>query len=431
MAAAIMASVSRDRQACAAEHLLVYFVPPAPRSASARKSVTLPQMTPAFSSFTHLECTRCGARHERDSDANLCATCRGPLFARYAPGRLDRRDVAGRTHSIWRWHEMMPVLGPTHVVSLGEGGTPLLRADRLGSRFGFSDLFIQDEGNNPTGSFKARGLSAAVSRAKELGHTKIALPTAGNAGGAAAAYAAKAGIACHVFMPADTPPLFRIECERYGAHVTLVDGLIDACGKIVADRSAAEGWHDVSTLKEPYRVEGKKTMGYELAEGFGWQLPDAILYPTGGGTGLIGMWKAFEEMEGLGWIGPRRPKMISVQASGCAPIPRAFEQGNAVSEKWENAATYASGLRVPKAYADDLILAAIRASGGTAVAVTDDEMRRASDEIGAAEGLFVAPEGGAVWAAAKNLARDRRLDADSRIVLFNTGTGFKYLGSDT
>jgi len=328
---------------------------------------------------------------------------------------------------MWRWNEMMPVLDPRNVVTLGEGGTPLLRADRLGPRFGFNDLWIKDEGNNPSGSFKARGLSAAVSRAKELGASAIALPTAGNAGGAAAAYAAKAGMACHVFMPSDTPPVFRVECERYGASVTMVDGLIDACGKIVASRAKAEGWHDVSTLKEPYRVEGKKTMGYELAEDFGWELPDAILYPTGGGTGLIGMWKAFEEMEALGWIGPKRPRMISVQAEGCAPIPRAFDAGLPVSEKWENASTYASGLRVPKAYADDLILSAVRESEGTAIAVSDDAMRLASDEIGASEGLFVAPEGGAVWAAAKSLRDAGKLDADSRVILFNTGTGFKYL----
>ena len=322
---------------------------------------------------------------------------------------------------------MMPVENPANVVSLGEGGTPLLPAPRLSATVGFTDLWIKDEGNNPSGSFKARGLSAAVSRAKELGHTAIAVPTAGNAGGAAAAYAARAGLACHVFMPADTPPVFRIECERYGASVTMVDGLIDACGKMVAERAPLEGWHDVLTLKEPYRVEGKKTMGYELAEDFGWKLPDAVLYPTGGGTGLIGMWKAFEEMEALGWIGAARPRMFSVQAAGCAPIVRAFEQGRPVSEKWENAATYASGLRVPKAFADDLILSAVRASGGTAIAVDDDAMRQASDEIGACEGLFVAPEGGAVWAAAKLLRDSGDLDPDARIVLFNTGTGFKYL----
>jgi threonine synthase len=322
---------------------------------------------------------------------------------------------------------MMPVEDPASIVSLGEGGTPLLRADRLGAAAGFTDLRIKDEGNNPTGSFKARGLSAAVSKAKEHGATKIALPTAGNAGGAAAAYAAKAGMECHVFMPEDTPPVFRLECERYGAKVTLVPGLIDACGKIVADRAGREGWHDVSTLKEPYRVEGKKTMGYELAEDFGWELPDAILYPTGGGTGLIGMWKAFEEMEALGWIGGKRPRMISVQAAGCAPIPKAFREGREASEKWPDARTYAAGLRVPKAFADFLILRGVRESNGDAVAVADDEMRRAADEIGSSEGLFVCPEGAAVWAAAKTLAASGRLDPKSRVVLFNTGTGFKYV----
>ena len=380
-----------------------------------------------FSFFSHLACTRCGSRFERDSRRNLCADCGGPLFARYDGARpLDRDAGSDRPRTIWRWHEMMPVEDPAHVVSLGEGATPLLRAERLGAAAGFPDLWIKDEGNNPTGSFKARGLSAAVSRAKELGVAKIALPTAGNAGGAAAAYAAKAGMECHVFMPDDTPPLFKIECERYGAKVTMVPGLIDACGKIVAERAPREGWHDVSTLKEPYRVEGKKTMGYELAEDFGWKLPDAILYPTGGGTGLIGMWKAFEEMEALGWIGSARPRMISVQAAGCAPIPKAFAEGKPRAEKWENAETYASGLRVPKAFADDLILSGIRESGGDAIAVTDDDMRRACDEIGAAEGLFVCPEGGAVWAAAKNLAAAGRLDPATKVVLFNTGTGFKY-----
>jgi threonine synthase len=380
-----------------------------------------------FSRLARVECTKCGASSARGGGANLCGQCGGPLFARYEVAPLDRESGASRPRTIWRWHEMMPVEDPANIVTLGEGGTPLLRAERLGSPAGFSDLWIKDEGGNPTGSFKARGLSAAVSRAKELGHTKIALPTAGNAGGAAAAYAAKAGMECHVFMPEDTPPLFKIECERYGAKVTMVPGLIDACGKIVAERAPREGWHDVSTLKEPYRVEGKKTMGYELAEDFGWELPDAILYPTGGGTGLIGMWKAFEEMEALGWIGEKRPRMISVQAAGCAPIPKAFAEGKEDSEKWEGAATYASGLRVPKAFADFLILRDIRASRGDAIAVTDDEMRRAADEIGAAEGLFVCPEGAAVWAAAKDLAREERLDPASRVVLFNTGTGFKYV----
>jgi len=380
-----------------------------------------------FSFLGHLVCTRCGHPFERDSRRDLCADCGGPLFARYHPSPLDRNDGAKRPRSIWRWHEMMPVENPENVVTLGEGGTPLLRADRLGAAAGFADLWIKDEGSNPTGSFKARGLSAAVSRAKELGHAAIAIPTAGNAGGAAAAYAAKAGLACHVYMPADTPRVFRLECERYGARVTLVDGLLDACGKLVAQEAPKHGWHDVSTLKEPYRVEGKKTMGYELAEDLDWELPDAIVYPTGGGTGLIGMWKAFDEMEELGWIGGKRPRMISVQAAGCAPIPRAFAQGKDVSEKWENAATYASGLRVPKAFADFLILRDIRSSGGSAVAVTDDEIRQAEREIGAAEGLFVAPEGAAAWAAAKKLAAEGALDLESRVVLFNTGSGFKYV----
>jgi threonine synthase len=380
-----------------------------------------------FSFFSHLECTKCGASLERGSAASLCPACGGPLFARYGTKRLDRDASAGRERTIWRWHEMMPVENPENIVTLGEGGAPLLRAGRLGASAGFTDLWIKDEGNNPTGSFKARGLAAAVSKAKELRKRTIALPTAGNAGGAAAAYAAKAGMECHVFMPEDTPPVFRLECERYGAKVTMVPGLIDACGRIVAERAPREGWHDVSTLKEPYRVEGKKTMGYELAEDFGWDLPDAILYPTGGGTGLIGMWKAFDEMENLGWIGSKRPRMISVQAAGCAPIPKAFAEGREASEKWENATTYASGLRVPKAFADFLILRDIRESGGDAVAVTDDEMHRAEGEIGSREGLFVCPEGAAVWAAAKNLALTGRLDPRSRVVLFNTGTGFKYL----
>lgn len=379
--------------------------------------------------LAHLECTRCGTTYARDSRQNLCpvAGCAGSLFVRYHLAALDREDVAGRPRSIWRWRELMPIEDPANIVSLGEGGTPLLRADRLGARAGFTDLWIKDESGNPTGSFKARGLSAAVSKAKELGVKAITLPTAGNAGGAAAAYAAKAGMACHVYMPRDTPRVFPLECERYGASVTLVDGLIDDCGRLVGARAKEEGWHDVSTLKEPYRVEGKKTMGYELAEDLRWKLPDVIVYPTGGGTGLIGMWKAFEEMQALGWIGRERPKMIAVQAEGCAPIPKAFAEGKAVSERVPNAHTYASGLRVPKAYADYLILRDVRASGGSAIAVSDDEMRAACDAIGATEGLFVAPEGGASWAAVQKLAAAGWLARDARIVLFNTGTGFKYV----
>ena len=382
-----------------------------------------------FSHFAHLSCTRCGAQYERDRRVGVCPRegCGGALFARYHSLPLDRDRIAERPRTIWRWHEMMPVEDPENIVSLGEGGAPLLRTRRLAAGTDFEDLWIQDESGNPTGSFKARGLSAAVSKARELGHRKIALPTAGNAGGAAAAYAARAGMECHVAMPRDTPRVFRLECERYGARVTLLPGLIDDCGRWIAERAAREGWHDVSTLKEPFRVEGKKTMGYEIAEAFGWELPDAILYPTGGGTGLIGMWKAFAEMEELGWIGSKRPKMFAVQAEGCAPIPRAFERGRESAEKFENAQTYASGLRVPKPFADYLILRYVRESGGSAVAVPDDAMREACEELGAAEGLFAAPEGGAVWAAAKRLAASGGLDPRSRIVLFNTGSGFKYL----
>jgi threonine synthase len=352
--------------------------------------------------------------------------CGGPLFARYEHLTIDRDSFDDRPRSIWRWGEMMPVDDQRNVVTLGEGGTPLLRAERLGATQSFTDLWIKDESGNPTGSFKARGLSAAVSKAKELGFERVALPSAGNAGGAAAAYAARAGMSCEVFLPRDTPDLFASECRRYGAQVTLVDGLIDACGRLVAEGAREGRWHDLSTLKEPYRVEGKKTMGYELAEDLSWELPDAVLYPTGGGTGLIGMWKAFEEMERLGWIGAKRPRMISVQAAGCAPIVQAFADGRATAERWENAATYASGLRVPKPFADALILASVRESGGDAIAVTDDEMRAAEREIGEAEGLFVCPEGAATWAAARKLAEEERLDRRSRIVLFNTGTGFKY-----
>jgi threonine synthase len=263
--------------------------------------------------------------------------------------------------------------------------------------------------------------------ARALGARALALPTAGNAGGAAAAYAARAGLPCHVFMPADTPKVFRLECEAYGAAVTLVDGLIDDCGRIVARRKEAEGWFDVSTLKEPYRVEGKKTMGYELAESFGFRLPDVIVYPTGGGTGLIGMWKAFEEMETLGWIPSFRPRLVSVQAEGCAPIPKAFSEGALTSVRFENARTYASGLRVPKAYADDLILRALRESRGEAVSVSDDEMRRGVREMAASEGLYAAPEGGAAWIAVEKLLAAGWLDRRERIVVFDTGTGYKYV----
>lgn len=305
--------------------------------------------------------------------------------------------------------------------------TPLIRAGRLGGRMGASDLWIKDEGLNPTGSFKARGLSCAVSMCVELGVRKVAIPSAGNAASAMAAYAAAAGIEAHIFMPRDVPQSNYVECKSFGANVTLVDGLISDCGRIVGERKQAEGWFEVSTLKEPYRIEGKKTMGYEVAEQFQWNLPDAIFYPTGGGVGLIGMWKAFEEMEALGWIGAKRPKMIAVQVTGCQPVVRAFEQGAERSEFWKDAHTLASGLRVPKPLGDFLILRAVRASGGAAIAVTDEETIDAGIELASAEGLFVAPEGAACIAALRKLLESGFLKSGERIVIYNTGSGLKYL----
>jgi len=328
---------------------------------------------------------------------------------------------------MWRYAPVLPVQDPDDIVSLGEGMTPLIRTSQLGQRLGASDLWVKDEGVNPTGSFKARGLSCALSMAKELGIAKIAIPSAGNAAGAASAYAAAAGVEAHIFMPRDVPQSNFIECKATGAHVTLVDGLISDCGRIVAQRKDAEGWFDVSTLKEPYRIEGKKTMGYEVAEQFNWQLPDAIFYPAGGGVGLIGMWKAFGEMEALGWIGAKRPKMIAVQVEGCQPIVRAFERGEKQSEFWENAYTVASGLRVPKPLGDVLSLRAIRESNGCALAVTDGDMLDAAIELSSDEGIFPAPEGGACVAALKKLLSTGFLKPEERIVIYNTGTGLKYL----
>jgi threonine synthase len=334
-----------------------------------------------------------------------------------------------RQPDLWRYREVLPVENDDNIVSFGEGFTPLLHAKRLGSQIGLGELYIKDEGQNPTQSFKARGMTAAISMAKELGVKKVAVPSAGNAAGALSAYAARAGMEAHIFMPKDTPRANVIECEQTGAHVTLMDGLITDCGAEVGRRKEAEGWFDVSTLKEPYRIEGKKTMGYELAEQFGWELPDVILYPTGGGTGLIGMWKAFDEMQQMGWIGSKRPRMVTVQASGCAPIVRAFEKGERFAEEFQNAHTTASGLRVPKAIGDFLIIDALRASGGTAVAVTDEELIAATKEIGAAEGVFCAPEGAACLPALKQLLKDGAVKANERVVLFNTGSGVKYLES--
>ena len=382
---------------------------------------------------THLECAACGARHEARRLHNLCAECGKPLLVRYDMERvartLTKESLKGRRADLWRYREALPVEREENIVSLGEGWTPLLRAERLGERLGLKHLYIKDESLNPTQSFKARGMSAAVSMALELGVRKLAAPSAGNAAGALAAYAARAGLEAHIFMPRDTPRANVIECEQTGAHVTLMDGLITDCGAEVARRKDAEGWFDVSTLKKPYRVEGKKTLGYELAEQLEWELPDWVFYPTGGGTGLVGMWKAFDEMEQLGWIGSKRPRMVTVQAVGCAPIVRAFERGQRHADEFPNAATVASGLRVPKAIGDFLILDALRASGGAAVAVTDEELLAAVKEIGAAEGLFVAPEGAACLPALKVLIERGDVKPDERVVLFNTGAGVKYLES--
>jgi threonine synthase len=382
---------------------------------------------------THLECAACGTRHEAQRLHNLCTQCGKPLLVRYdlkrAAASLTKESLQKRSPDLWRYREVLPVEQDENIVTFGEGFTPLIRASRLGSQMGLSHLYIKDEGQNPTQSFKARGMAAAVSMAKELGAKKLAVPSAGNAAGALAAYAARAGLEAHIFMPRDTPRANVIECEQTGAQVTLMDGLITDCGAEVGRRKEAEGWFDVSTLKEPYRIEGKKTMGYELAEQFDWDLPDVIMYPTGGGTGLIGMWKAFDEMEQMGWIGSKRPRMVTVQAAGCAPIVRAFEEGKRFADEFPNAHTTASGLRVPKAIGDFLILDALRASGGTAIAVTDEELIAATREIGAAEGIFCAPEGAACLPALRKLFAAGWVQADERVVLFNTGSGVKYVES--
>lgn len=381
---------------------------------------------------THLECALCGLRHEAGVLQNLCVECGKPLLVRYdldaAAQTLTKGSLAERESSLWRYREVLPVSDWNNIVSFGEGWTPLLNAERLSATLPLKlNLYIKDEGQNPTQSFKARGMTAAISMAKELGVTKVAVPSAGNAAGAMAAYAARAGMEAHIFMPADTPRANVVECQQTGANVTLINGLITDCGKIVAERREDEGWFDVSTLKEPYRVEGKKTMGYELAEQLNWTLPDVIIYPTGGGTGLIGMWKAFDEMEQMGWIGPKRPRMVSVQSATCAPIVRAFEKGERFADEFENPATVASGLRVPKAIGDFLILDAIRESGGTAVAVSDDELIKAVGEIGATEGIFAAPEGAACLPALRKLMNDGLVKDGETVVLFITGSGVKYL----
>ena len=375
-------------------------------------------------------CSRCDRRFPLTQLLNLC-DCGAPLLVRYdltaAAAALTKSALNGRVSTLWRYRELLPLQDDGNLVSLGEGFTPMLEANALARELGLSRLWIKDEAQNPTGSFKDRGLSLAISRAKELGVKKTAIPSAGNAGGSLSAYAARAGIEAHVFMPKDTPAANQIEARQYGAHLTLVDGLINDCGKIIAERKAAEGWFDVSTLKEPYRVEGKKTMGYEIAERLNWNLPDVIIYPTGGGTGLIGMWKAFAELEEVGWIGSKRPRMVSVQASGCAPIVRAFNQAQESAEAWQNAKTVASGLRVPQAVGDFLMLRALRESNGTALDVSDEDMIGEIPRVGRAEGVFFCPEGAACVAALRRLRRNGWIKATDEVVIFNTASGLKYL----
>ena len=379
--------------------------------------------------MTHLECSLCSRNFKPGEPHTLCE-CGGPLLVRYDLARVrntwPRDSLASSRNSMWRYAPLLPVRSESSIISLGEGMTPLLAARRTGERIGAPGLLVKDEGLNPTGSFKARGLSCAVSMCIELGITKLAVPSAGNAAHALAAYAAAAGLEARLFMPKDVPQSNFVACKASGAHVTLVDGLLNDCVRTVSELAPRNGWFDISTFKEPYRLEGKKTLGYEAAEQLGWELPDAILYPTGGGIGLIGIWKAFEEMEALGWIGPRRPKMIAVQAEGCQPIVRAFESGAERCEFWQHATTIAAGLRAPKPFADFLILRILHESRGTAIAVSDEALIDAGLRIASEEGVFPSPEGAACFAAAESLISSGFLDAGERILIYNTGSGLKY-----
>jgi threonine synthase len=380
--------------------------------------------------LTHLECTHCGRTFDADALHGACPEDGRPLYARYdleAIAQAVRREELGRREaSLWRYQEFLPVRDPRQIVTLGEGWTPLLPLTQLGEQWGLSRAWVKDESVMPTGSFKARGMAVAVSRARELGVRRVAAPSAGNAGGALAAYAARAGLEAFVFIPEDVPLINRIECEAAGARAFLVRGLITDCGRVVRANAERMGWFDMSTLREPYRVEGKKTMGFEIAEQLGWELPEVVLYPTGGGTGLVGMWKAWEELERVGWIGPSRPRLVAVQAEGCAPIVRAFHAGAEEAAPWEDATTGAAGLRVPAAIGDRLMLAALRESGGTAVAVSDEEIGEAIRLLASAEGIFAAPEGAATVAGLRRLLEAGLVEREERIVLFNTGSGLKY-----
>jgi threonine synthase len=384
--------------------------------------------------LSDLGCSGCGATYSAAEAHTFCPDCQSPLLVRYeldaARQHVDRDEIHSRLKGMWRWHEILPVLEPRNMVTLGEGDTALLPLPRVGEPLGLTNLFVKDESSNPTGSFKARGLSAAISKAKELGIKKVIIPTAGNAGGAMAAYAARANMRAMIYMPKDTPNANIMESRIAGAEVILVDGIISDAAGMAGETARKEGWFDVSTFKEPYRMEGKKVMGYELAEAFNWELPDVIVYPTGGGTGLVGMWKAFDELEQLGWLDKtKRPRMVSVQAEGCAPVVRAFENRAEFCDFWINARTVASGLRVPKSFADHLILQSLYDSNGAAVAVSDEAILEAQQELAKAEGIFAAPEGAATLAALKQLTSEKWIQPDERVVLFNTGSGLKYLDS--
>ncbi len=385
-----------------------------------------------FSYITHLECSGCNREYSHKETHTFCPECQSPLLANYdlkdVRNQVDRDEISRRRKGMWRWHELLPILNSENIVFLGEGDTALLKVPNLEKELGVSNLYIKDESTNPTGSFKARGLAAAVSKAKELGVEKVIIPTAGNAGGAMAAYAARADIRAMIYMPKDTPRANLEESRMAGAEVILIDGLISDAAGVAGEKARAEGWFDLSTFKEPYRAEGKKIMGYELAETFDWTLPDVIIYPTGGGTGLVGMWKAFAELEELGWLeNTKRPRMVAVQAEGCAPVVRAYESGAAFCDFWLEAQTLASGLRVPKSFADGLILNDIRESNGTAVAVSDQAILKAQSQLGRLEGIFAAPEGAATLAALHVLLERKWVAPDERVVLFNTGSGLKYL----
>jgi threonine synthase len=390
------------------------------------------KITRSTSYLAGLECSGCGAKYSADKVHTFCRECQSALMPRYdltgVRQHVDRDALIRRPVGMWRWQELLPVRDEDYIISLGEGDTPLLRVPRVGANLGLSNLFVKDESKNPTGSFKARGLAAAVSRAKELGIEKVIIPTAGNAGGAMAAYAARADMKALIYMPKDTPRANVIESRMAGAEVVLVEGIISDAAGMAGEKARAEGWFDVSTFKEPYRVEGKKIMGYELAEAFGWKLPDVIVYPTGGGTGLVGMWKAFDELQELGWLDDtKRPRMVSVQADGCAPVVKAFDSGAAFCDFWTNAHTLASGLRVPKSFADAEILRDLRSSHGTALAVSDDAILDAQHRLGRLEGIFAAPEGAATLAALEKLVEQKWIEPDEQVILFNTGSGLKYL----